>query len=336
MRKKNRHKIIIGIEVMILSITVSLLGPNAASTNPPSNGVSYNKNGQVTVENALDNLYSKANYGNATAGDILKGKKALVGGKEVIGTFTCPTLASLTPGDATPENIDEGKVAWVNGNKVVGTGTEVVANRVEIGDYISYTPIRTFYTVPKEETGYDNDQNITNLDGQNIWRVSKINSDGTIKLISHYVSSSELCFKGEVGWERYIATLDRIASSYENSTYTEGSGYPDYMAEACGRGKEEDCSVEFCAVGMSQLERNVCLPYFLATHFNETYGVTIGKHSVQVGFEKETLYYRSPNSSSATGVSSVCSYLRPIVVLKSTLKITGGNGTEDSPYNLGV
>ena len=29
-------------------------------------------------------------------------------------------------------------------------------------------------------------------------------------------------------------------------------------------------------------------------------------------------------------------YIRPIVVLKSTLKITGGNGTSSSPYTLGI
>ncbi len=87
MSEKRKHKIMLGIEVVLLCMIVAILGTNAASSNPPSNGVSYGKNNQTTVEGALNDLYTKANYGNATAAQILKDKTALVGGKQVKGTM---------------------------------------------------------------------------------------------------------------------------------------------------------------------------------------------------------------------------------------------------------
>ncbi len=93
MNEKKKHKIMLGIEVVLLCMIVAILGTNAASSNPPSNGVSYGKNNQTTVEGALNDLYTKANYGNATASQILKGQTALVGGKKVTGTMEDRGLA---------------------------------------------------------------------------------------------------------------------------------------------------------------------------------------------------------------------------------------------------
>ena len=93
MSEKKKHKIMLGIEVVLLCMIVAILGTNAASSNPPSNGVSYGKNNQATVEGALNDLYTKASYGNATASQILKGKTALVGGKQVTGTMEDRGLA---------------------------------------------------------------------------------------------------------------------------------------------------------------------------------------------------------------------------------------------------
>jgi hypothetical protein len=87
MNEKKKHKIMLGIEVVFFCMIVAILGTNAASSNPPSNGVSYSKNNQTTVEGALNDLYTKANYGNASASQILKDKTALVGGSKVTGTM---------------------------------------------------------------------------------------------------------------------------------------------------------------------------------------------------------------------------------------------------------
>ena len=122
MVEKYKHKIVIGCEILLLCMMIGVLGTNAASSNPPSNGVSYSKNSQTTVEGALNDLYTKVNYGDATAAQILKGKKALVGGKQVTGTYEAPTLTSQTK-DATAGagDILKDKTAYVNGSKITGT-----------------------------------------------------------------------------------------------------------------------------------------------------------------------------------------------------------------------
>ncbi len=96
--KESKHKIVIGCEVLLLCMMIGVLGTKAASSNPPSNGVSYNKNSQTTVEGALNDLYDKANYGNASAGSILSGHTALVGGNKVTGTMSDRTNNTGTLG----------------------------------------------------------------------------------------------------------------------------------------------------------------------------------------------------------------------------------------------
>ena len=102
MNEKKKHKIMLGIEVVLLCMIVAILGTNAASSNPPSNGVSYGKNNQTTVEGALNDLYTKANYGNAMASQILKDKTALVGGNKVTGTI--PIYGSSVASSVVPWN----------------------------------------------------------------------------------------------------------------------------------------------------------------------------------------------------------------------------------------
>ena len=41
--RKKKHKVVIELEVVLLCMIIAILGTNVASSNPPSNGVSYNK-----------------------------------------------------------------------------------------------------------------------------------------------------------------------------------------------------------------------------------------------------------------------------------------------------
>jgi hypothetical protein len=145
MNEKKKHKIMLGIEVVLLCMIVAILGTNAASSNPPSNGVSYGKNNQTTVEGALNDLYTKANYGNATASQILKGKTALVGGKQVIGTYEAPTLASQTSATAGAGDILSGKTAYVNGSKITGSMEDKGAVNATIAPGETYTILAGYH-----------------------------------------------------------------------------------------------------------------------------------------------------------------------------------------------
>jgi hypothetical protein len=64
----------------------------------------------ANVGAALDDLYSKASYGNAAASQILKDKTALVGGKQVTGTMT-----NYGDKTITPANDKSGNSATYNG-----------------------------------------------------------------------------------------------------------------------------------------------------------------------------------------------------------------------------
>ncbi len=334
MSEKKKHRVIIGIELFLLCMIIATLSINAASANPPSNGVSYNKNGQVTVENALDNLYSKANYGDAKASEILKGKKALVGGKEVVGTFTCPTLASLTPGDATPENIDKGKIAWVNGNKVIGT-YGLLADKVKLGDYISYTPKRTSHLIPKAYTGWSSDQTI-NPSELNLWRVIRKNEDGTIDMVSENVSSNEVSFYGPFEFTKYADTLNMIAYAYETVGITVGSrnmGFDDTKEyQECYKTDMELVETAIGTLTVPKVPNSWEYSYWLSSMREDDIGLLVKvQHALDVAHRD--VYVSASGNIYNYGASA---YVRPIVILKPSLKITGGDGTENSPYTLGV
>lgn len=148
--------------VGIMMLLIGMVGVNAA-TSVPSNGVLYsNSNSSVTtVEGALNELYTNYNNllskGDASAANILTGKKVLVKGKEVTGTmanngsvskalaaggsYTIPkgyhdgtgkvtanSLASQTSATATAADILSGKTAYVNGSKITGTMTSYASN----------------------------------------------------------------------------------------------------------------------------------------------------------------------------------------------------------------
>lgn len=85
-----KNKFLFTILVLIIGISIGV----GASTLLNSNQVLY-KNDK-TVEEAINDLYVKSNIGTATASDIKAGKTALVGGKEITGSLTCPTCPSYT------------------------------------------------------------------------------------------------------------------------------------------------------------------------------------------------------------------------------------------------
>ncbi len=337
MLKNRRNRIVVGIELLLLCMIVTTLSTNAIGINIASNGVSYNKNNQSTVQDAINDLYSKVVYGDATSNEILSGKKALVGGKEVVGTFTCPTLASLTFGDVTPENIDEGKIAWVKGERLVGT-KRLLADQVELGDYISYHA-QGGYDMPSLATdGFGQYQDVL-LYELDLWRVIRKNEDGTVDIVSSFISSSEIGFMSR-DYKNFIGELNRIAKAYETKGLTVGS-------RAMGYGRDEeleyitaDVSDEGYKSDVNLIEMVIgSLKAMKADNSRDYHGYWLASRGKDYRLRKVingqvTLTDESLNPSSP-GLGESAS-IRPIVVLRSDLKITGGNGTKESPYTLGV
>ena len=101
---------------------------------------------------------------------------------------------------------------------------------VSSGDYVSYTPSSTSYTTDTTKTGYTSTQTI-NPSELNLWRVLSVNNDGTVDIISEYVSSTKVYFKGLVGYQNYIGYLNELAAKYRSSIYTVESRYFGYNGQ---------------------------------------------------------------------------------------------------------
>ncbi len=341
MKAKKKYRIMVGTEVLLLCMIVGILKINATSSNPSSNGVNYNKNNQVTVQNALDDLYNKANYGNATTTDILSGKKALVGGKEIVGTYTCPTLASQTPGDAMPDYIDSGKIAWVNGNRIVGTGS-LLKDKVKIGDYISYTPSTNSYTITRVDSEWSLFDDLTIYPSKlRLWRVIRKNEDGTVDIVSHFISTehADFSFSG-LNYQNYLKVLNKAAEQYETDGFTVGSrhmGYNRTELDECMFGFSESDEWKESDIGLvSNVYGSLCADYSIENTAISRYYWLAFRNQCRSGYLQFSPTDNCAGYSTFFYTDEDSSPLRPIVVLKSDLKVTGGDGTENNPYTLGL
>ena len=100
----------------------------------------------------------------------------------------------------------------------------------KLGDYVKMTPTSKSYTVTTAMTGFPSNQMI-NPSELNLWRVININSDGTMDLVSEYVSSTKVYFQGKTGYQNFISSLNQIASQYTNSKYTTASHHMGYNGQ---------------------------------------------------------------------------------------------------------
>ena len=94
-----------------------------------------------------------------------------------------------------------------------------LSNSVKLGDYIKMTPTKVSYITDISKTGYTSTQTI-NPSELNVWRVIKINDDGTIEIVSENVSNVSVYFSGQVGYKNFVGYLNEIANQYQNENYT--------------------------------------------------------------------------------------------------------------------
>ena len=100
----------------------------------------------------------------------------------------------------------------------------------KVGDYVQMTPSTSSYTTETKYTGADSPETITPTE-LNLWRVIRVNSNGTYDAVSEYVSSTNVTFKGKTGYQSFIYYLNVLASKYENPKYTVGSRYMGYNGQ---------------------------------------------------------------------------------------------------------
>ena len=238
-------------------------------------------------------------------------------------------------------------------------------NTLALGDYVKMTPTKSSYTTDASKTGSTSTQTI-NPQELNLWRVIKLNDDGTVEMISEHVSSVAVYFRGQTGYQNLVGYLNVLASQYENSAYTKGSRYFGYNGQTeyiTDTSKFTNPAPWTSPTGSSTVEIqgggdtlyttdynliNTVLGTRLATKpdgSSATYWIA----SRYYNYSSSTFYDwsgRYVSTSGSTGNYNLYSYdgssfrtfiisssLRPIVVLKSGLQYEGV-GTEDYPMKI--
>ena len=234
-----------------------------------------------------------------------------------------------------------------------------------LGDYVKMTPTKSSYTTDTSKTGYTSTQTI-NPQELNLWRVIKLNDDGTVEMISEHVSSVAIYFSGQTGYQNLVGYLNVLASQYENSTYTKGSRYFGYNGQTeyiTDTSKFTNPAPWTSSTGSSTVESqgggdtlyttdynliNTVLgtkvaakpggssaSYWIASRYysysSSTSYIWRGRFVDSSGSLNYNYLYRYVSSGFST--NSLSYSLRPIVVLKSGLKYYGV-GTEDYPMEI--
>ena len=242
----------------------------------------------------------------------------------------------------------------------------------KIGDYVKMIPVKSSVSIPMTLTGWTVDQPLIPNE-LNLWRVIKINTDGTVEMISEYISSYRIHFKGSIGFQNYIGTLNYIAKQYENSKYTSGSRYLGYDGqiefltdttkiasttapwtystkdnsnESLGGGDVlYSNDIELVENALSTLtaytvNTTTADPYWLGSrhylYMTETGYVGFfgyGGRIVENGAVTSNARLWWSNNSPLAEMA-YANRIRPIVTLKSNISNISGNGTSESPYIL--
>ena len=259
--------------------------------------------------------------------------------------------------------------------KIYGDGTSCPSgyvclqkkNTLALGDYVKMTPTKSSYITDTSKTGYTSTQTIKPQE-LNLWRVIKLNDDGTVEMISEHVSSVGIYFRGQPGYQNLVGYLNVLASQYENSTYTKGSRYFGYNGQTeyvTDTSKFKKPAPWTSSTGSSTVESQGGGDTLYTTDYNlinTVLGTRVatkpgpGGSSATYWMASRYYYYSSSaryewyggyvNTSgsldnsvlyiySSSGFRTYGSsyFLRPIVVLKSGIQYEGV-GTEDYPMEI--
>ena len=172
----------------------------------PSGTAAYYYACYVNLNGFSDNTYVYHHYNHVRPVLYLDALVLKVGGD---GSYDNPYLINSDNGNDTP-----------------------VESPLQLGDYVSYTPIKTTYSTDPDMTGYSDVQTITPSE-LNLWRVLNKNEDGSVEIISEYVSSTDVYFSGQTGYLNFVGYLNTLAEQYETEgiTVTNGSRHFGYNGQ---------------------------------------------------------------------------------------------------------
>ena len=239
------------------------------------------------------------------------------------------------------------------------TETPTVSNKVKPGDYIAYTVPTQSYTIKATETGYSSDQTFNTNTYTGKWQVL-YNNDNGVEIISSDVVVNTLHLKGKKGYNNFVNILNTASNYYTNLDYAtrgrsvgsdpmspgevttlykdteEGQKYT-YIEEYAPDLKADDTSYLIDYEVMRNLNiHNLGKNYWLASREVNALGQVATFHGRTMQANGEILLnglWRAEKWGSKIDYERICG-IRPVILLKSDIIITGGKGTEESPYTI--
>ena len=102
--------------------------------------------------------------------------------------------------------------------------------KLDLGYYVSYVPSKDSAVADKSKTGYSKNQTF-NPKELNLWRIIKLNDNGTVDAVSQYASRASIYFSGTIGYQNYIGYLNNLAEQYINDKYAVGARNIGYSTQ---------------------------------------------------------------------------------------------------------
>ena len=229
------------------------------------------------------------------------------------------------------------------------------------GEYIAYQPTSTEYIVSGEDSGTESDQ-VFDPSSITSWKIFKSPTEASDIEIISAESVGDLTLKGKDGYIYAVDTLNRLCSAYVNSTYaTSGrclgynagagtideSKYPITFEETVTNGNngfpyvDSHNSGDMRIINTANGENyplRVSGTVWLASRIlntNSRYS-NFGVRYVSADGNVNNYYlYQSYSDGGFITNSPVCG-VRPIITLKSGIRIVGGDGTSENPYQIAI
>ncbi|MBP3285109.1 MAG: InlB B-repeat-containing protein [Clostridia bacterium] len=287
---------------------------------------------------------------------------------ETYGTLVTPTKnGHVFQGWYADSELTEPVTSETSMTKTVDHTLYAKWNYVELGSYIMYQPTSTEHIVSGGDSGTGVDQ-VFNPSSVTSWKVFKNTTDGDYLEIISAESVGDLRLTGKAGYIYAIDILNRLCREYVNPTYaTSGrclgygngvgtideSKYPITFEETYTNGNNgfpytDSCNKEDIRLLNTKDGENYPLRVsgsvwldsrMLKTNSSYSYfGVLIvdavGTVHYNVQFDGNGLYQLY--SDGGFDAYSLGYGVRPVITLKSGIRIVGGDGTSENPYQIAI
>lgn len=235
------------------------------------------------------------------------------------------------------------------------TDNHCIINYFKVGDYVKMLPDKYNITlvgttewrvsstmIRTYANGYGKVDSISlSPSNTELWRVIKVNDDNTVDVISEYVTDATGVFSGAIGYNYYKSRLDAVAKNFSSQYFTEKTRYMD----------ESDMDLVKNVYGTlkASTKAGIYSPYFLSNNYISDKYVGYYQGTTTYLYDARYDYISASGlktySKVATGKTnkiynmsqsydSIEGHFRPIVTLKSDIKLNSGDGSKDYPYEL--